>query len=259
MRPTPGAPATIPARRDDRRFPGRPCGEPNAAAGAQSPWMQAVMADRGAHPVKWLRGLALSLERLAAQGVMGGAVRGAADELRSGMPDNLDGQVRALLQEGLTVLEQLMAEAARSRDSPLGTWSRTTAEGAVRGAVEEFRRLVPEMQPTTQELLGRVKQFLDRSAAEAEERAQVIHAPGDRVRIAAAGAVVGATEQLGVVLPQLAAPAAEFAARVGRGFVQGSTEEVGRQVRLAGRSPLARAVLVGGAIVAAVLLAVRRR
>ena len=217
------------------------------------------MADRGAHPVKWLRGLALSLERLAAQGVMGGAVRGAADELRSGMPDNLDGQVRALLQEGLTVLEQLMAEAARSRDSPLGTWSRTTAEGAVRGAVEEFRRLVPEMQPTTQELLGRVKQFLDRSAAEAEERAQVIHAPGDRVRIAAAGAVVGATEQLGVVLPQLAAPAAEFAARVGRGFVQGSTEEVGRQVRLAGRSPLARAVLVGGAIVAAVLLAVRRR
>jgi hypothetical protein len=221
--------------------------------------MQAAMADRGAHPVEWLRGLALSLERLAAQGVASGAVRGAADELRAGMPDDVDAQVRTLLQEGLTVLEQLVGEAARSRVSPLGTWSRTTAEGAVRGAVEELRRLVPEMQPTTQELLLRMKQFLERSAAESEERARLIHAPGDRVRIAAVAAVAGATEQLGVALPQLAAPTAEFAARVGRGFVRGSTEEVGRQLRLAGRSPLVRAVLAGGAIVAAVLLAVRSR
>jgi hypothetical protein len=221
--------------------------------------MQAGMADRGAHPFEWLRGLALSLERLAAQGVASGAVRGAADELKAGVPDDLDAQVRTLLQQGLTVLERLVDEAARSRGSPLGTWSRTTAEGAVRGAVEELRRLVPEMQPTTQELLVRVKQFLERSAAESEERAQVIHAPGDRVRIAAAGAVAGATEQLGVALPQLGAPAAEFAARVGRGFVRGGTEEVGRQIRLAGRSPLVRAVLAGSAIVAAAVLAVRRR
>jgi hypothetical protein len=216
------------------------------------------MANRGGHPVEWLRGLALSLERLAAQGVASGAVRGAADELRAGVPDDLDAQVRAVLQDGLTVLQRLVAEAARARSSPLETWSRTTAEGAVHGAVEEFRRLVPELQPTTQELLLRVRAWLDRAAAEHEERARVIRAPGDRMRIAAAGAVAGATEQLGVALPQLGAPAAEFAARVGRGFVRGAADELGRQLQVAGRSPLVRAVLAGGAIMAA-LLAVRRR
>jgi hypothetical protein len=217
-----------------------------------------AMADRSAHPFEWLRGLALSLERLAAQGVASGAVRGAADELRAGVPDDLDAQVRALLQEGLTVLERLVGEAARSKGSPLGTWSRTTAEGAVRGAVEEVRRLVPDLQPTTQEIFARVNLWLDRSASEAAARAQEIRVPGDRMRIAAAGAVAGATEQLGVALPQLGAPAAEFAARVGRGFVRGAADELGRQLQVAGRSPLVRAVLAGGAIVAA-LLAVRRR
>lgn len=216
------------------------------------------MSNRGAHPVEWLRDLALSLERLAAQGVASGAVRGAADELRAGFPDDLDAQVRALLQDGLTVLGRLAGEAARSRTSPLGTWSRATAEGAVRGAVEEFRRLVPDMQPTTKELLGRVKLWLDRSASEAAARAQEIRAPGDRARIATAGAIAGATERLGVALPLLAEPAAEFASRLGRGFVRGAAEEVGRQIQLAARTPLVRAVAAGGAVVA-VLLAVRRR
>jgi hypothetical protein len=219
--------------------------------------MQA-MADRGAHPVEWLRGFALSLERLAVQGVAGGAVRGAADELRAGVSQDLDAQVRTLLHEGLTVLERLVADAARSRASPLGAWSRSTAEGAVRGAVEELRRLVPELQPATQELLARVRRWLDRSALEAEARTQEIRAPGDRARIAAAGAVAGATDQLAVALPELATPATDFAARVGRGFVRGAAEEMGRQVRVAGRSPVVRAVVAGGAILA-VLLAVKRR
>lgn len=187
------------------------------------------MADRGGHPVEWLRGIALSLERLAAQGVASGAVRGAADELRDGLPE-----------------------------LPLETWSRSAAEGAVRGAVEEIRRLVPEMQPATQGLLERLKLWLDGSASEAAAHTQEMRAPGDRMRIAAAGAVSGAVEQLSVALPQLGFPAAEFASRVGRGFVRGSAEEVARQLRSAGRSPLLRAVGAGVAIVA-VLLAVRRR
>jgi hypothetical protein len=218
------------------------------------------MTDRGGHPVEWLRGIALALERLAVQGVASGAVRGAADELRAGLPDELDARVRALLADGLTALERLAAEAAGPQDvgSRLGAWSRAAAEGAMRGAVEELRRLTPELRPTTQEVLTRVKLWLDRSAAEAAIRARVIREPGDQMRIAAQGAVAGATEQLSVALPQLAEPAAELAARVGRGFVRGTAEELGRQLRLAGRSPLVRAVAAGGAIVA-VLLAARRR
>jgi hypothetical protein len=222
------------------------------------------MTDRGTHPVEWLRGLALSLERLAVQGVAGGAVRGAADELRAGVPDDLDTRLRALLQDALVVLERLASDAAREEASPPGTWSRLAAAGAVRGAVEELRRLVPDMQPTTAELLARAKRWLDRSAVEAEARAQLIHAPGDRARIAAAGAVAGATEQLGVALPALAGPAAGFAARVGSGFARGVAEEVARQLHSAARTPLARGLLAGGAVVMggvllAALVTVKRR
>ena len=185
-------------------------------------------------------------------------MRGATEELRAGVPEDLDAQVRSLLQDGLTVLQRLVADAARSRASPLETWSRTTAEGVVRGAVEEARRLIPEMRPMTQELLQQIKLWLDRSAAEAAERAQVIHAPGDRARIAAGGAVTGVTEQLTVALPRLAEPSAEFASRVGRGFVRGAAEEVGRQARVAARTPAVRAGVAGAAALA-VLLAVRGR
>jgi hypothetical protein len=216
------------------------------------------MSNRGSNPVEWLRGVALSLERLAAQGVASGAVRGAADELRAGIPDDLDAQVRAVLQGGLAILGRLADEAARSGTSPLEAWSRAAAGGALRGAVEEARRLVPEMQPTTHELLARVRLWLERSASEAEARAQEIRAPGDRARIAAAGAIAGATERLAVALPALADPAADFASQVGRGFVRGAAEEVSRQVRLVARSPLARAVAAAGAVVA-VLFAARGR
>jgi hypothetical protein len=154
------------------------------------------MSGRGANPVEWLRGLALSIERLAARGVASGAVRGAADELRAGLLDDLDAQARALLRDGLVVLERLAREAAGSADGPVETWSRTAVAGAVRGAVEELRRLNPAMQPTTNELLRCMKLWLDRAAAEAEVRAQVIHAPGavsavvDRIRLAVVVAIV---------------------------------------------------------------------
>jgi hypothetical protein len=215
------------------------------------------MPVRGAHPVEWLRDLAVSLERLAVEGVASGAVRGATDELRAGLPDDADEHLRTLLRDGLAVLERFLAEAAGSGTSPLAAWSRATAEGAVRGAVEELRRLAPELRPTTQEVLVRLKLWLDRSAAEAAARSQVIHSPGDRMRIAAAGATAGAAEELSAVLPQLATPAAEFASSVGRGFVRGAAGELGHQVRLAARSPLLLAMAAGGAVLA-LLLAWRR-
>jgi hypothetical protein len=217
-----------------------------------------AMASGDLHPSDWLRELALSVERFVAQGVAGGAVRGAAEELGAGVPDHFAGHLRSLLQDGLAILERLASEAAGSSGSPLATTSHAVAEGAVRGAVEEFRRLVPELQPATKEVLARVKVFLERSTLEAELRAQEIRAPGERMRIAAASAVAGATGQLSTSLPILAEPAADAALRVGRALVQGTAVEVRRQVQLALRHPLLRALLVGGAG-AAVLLVMRRR
>jgi hypothetical protein len=223
------------------------------------------MPDRGTHPVDWLRGLALSLERLAAQGVASGAVRGATDELRARMPEDLDARVRAVLLDALTVLGRLTAEAASAEAPPFAAWSRTAAEGAVRGAVEELRRLQPEMEPTNRELIAHVRRWLERSQVEADERVQALRAPGVIARLAASGAVAGAAEQLRTALPQLAAPAGEFASRVGRDVVRGAAEELGRQVRVAARNPVVRAVVACGAAVVAsgaavaVLLAVRRR
>lgn len=216
------------------------------------------MADRSVHPVDWLRGIALSIERLAVEGVASGAVRGAADELRSGLPEDLGARLRAVLQHALTVLDRSLGEAAQANAPPLETWARATAEGAIRGALEEYRRLVPEMQPTTQELLARVRLWLEHSATAAEARAQEIRAPGDRARILAAGAIAGAAEQLTDALPRLAEPTAQLASRVGRELLRGTAEELGRQLRSAARSRTVRALGFGGAIVVA-LCALRRR
>jgi hypothetical protein len=226
------------------------------------------MAERGTHPVDWLRGLALSLERLAAQGVASGAVRGATQEIRAGVPEDLDVQLRALIQDALTVVGRLVGEAAKTRTSPLESWSRTAAEGAVRGAIEETRRLVPEMRPMNQELFARLKLWLDHSQTESAARTQAIHSPGEIARTAAQGAVAGVTDQLSAALPALATPAAEFASRVGRGAVRGVAEELGQQARelgrrtrVAARSPVGRAVFACGAALtalAAVLVVARR-
>jgi hypothetical protein len=216
------------------------------------------MPDREGRSVEWLRGLLLSLERLATEGVAGGAVRGAAAELRAGLPRGTDAQARALLKDAIKLLERLVHDAAASRTSPLEAWSRTVARGPLRGAVEEARRLIPDMQPTTRDLLIRLRLLLERTAAERAERTEGIRALGDRSRLIAAGALDGAMEQLAVHLPQLAVSSGEVASRVGNGIVRGAAEELGRQLRVAGRSPLVRTIAVGGAIVA-VLLAVRRR
>jgi hypothetical protein len=198
------------------------------------------MPERGTHPVDWLRGIALSLERLAAQGVAGGVVRGASEQLRAEIPEGLDAQIRKLVG--------------------------SAAEGVMRGAVEEARRLVPELRPTTQDLLIRVKCWLDRSEAEAAARAKAIHAPGEIARVTAAGAVAGAADQLGVALPALTRPAADLAEHVGRAAVRGVAEELGRQARAAARNPAFRLVAGGAAvagtmagILAVLLLATRRR
>jgi hypothetical protein len=221
------------------------------------PWRSAAISHGGAHPLEWLRGFALSVERLAAQGVASGALRGAADELRAGLPDDVSARVRTLLESGLTTLEHAVAAAAETSSTP-GSWSQATAEAVVRGTVEEFRRLIPELRPTTREVLERVKTWLERSASEAAARAQEIRAPGDRARIAAAGAISGALEKLSEELPRLAQPAADLAEQVGRALVRGSADELSQRMQRVGRSPLFRMAIAGGAVLV-VLFAARRR
>jgi hypothetical protein len=218
------------------------------------------MSEHGTRPVEWLRALALAAERLAARGVAGGAVRGAADELAAELPDDVQAQVRTLIQEGLVVVERLVEEAGRPDSSLLGTWSQTAATGAVRGAVEELRRLVPEMRPMNQQLLRAVTSWLERTSSESAVRAEEIRVPGSRARVKAAGAIAGAVEQLNAALPALAAPAAEFASLVGRGVMRGASEELGRQLRLV-RAPRVRKAVTATAVVLVVLVlaATRRR
>jgi hypothetical protein len=216
------------------------------------------MSDRDPHPVAWLRELALSLERLAAQGVASGAVRGAAEELKAGVPE-AEAQVRTLIPLVFRLLERLAEEGARPGASPIGAWSRSAAVGATQGAVEEFRRLVPEMRPMNQELFRRARLWLERTEEEAAARVRAIRDPGDLARVAAAGAIQGATEQLRSTLPALAEPASDVAAAIGRGVVRGAAEEVSLQARRAARSPVLRAVLAGGAALAIVAVSVARR
>ena len=215
------------------------------------------MPDRGGNR-EWLRSFALALERLAAEGIAGGAVRGAADELRAGLRDGLDDHGRALLAEGLSVVERFVRETSTSPTPAVETWTEAAARGATRGLIEEFRRLIPEMRPMTQELFTQVRHWLDGTAAEAAAHASEVYTLSDRARVAAAGAIAGAAEQLHAVLPALAGPAGEFAAKVGGGFVRGAADETRRRVKLAGRDPRLRLAALGGAFVA-VLLVLRRR
>jgi hypothetical protein len=171
-------------------------------------------------PVELLRQLTLSIERLAAQGIASGAVRGATEELRAGLPE-LDGQVQAVFQDVLALLERMAHEAAERPSRPSEEWSSLIAQGAVRGAVEQLRRSLPGLNVFSSEVMARLNVLLEQSARVAANREAEIRTPGTRARLAAAGAVQGALGQLHDSMPQLAPVAAEFSSQVGRGLVEG--------------------------------------
>jgi len=171
-------------------------------------------------PVELLRQLTVSAGRLATEGIASGAVRGATEELRAGLPE-LDGQFQELLRDVLAILGRMAHEASERPAWQPGAWARVIAEEAVQGALGEFRRSTPGWTTLSQELLARVNQWLERSAEVATSRQAEIRMPGDRARIMATGAVQGALEQLHVSMPQLAPEVAGLASQVGRGFVEG--------------------------------------
>lgn len=187
---------------------------------ARAGWERVMSKESRLSPVELLRQLTLSAGRLATEGIASGAVRGATEELRAGLPE-LDGQLQDLLRDVLAILGRMAHEAAERPAGQPGARARVIAEEVVRGALGEFRRSTPGWSALSQELLERVNQWLERSAEVAASRQLEIRRPGDRARMMATGAVEGALEQLHVSMPQLAPEVAGLASQVGRGFVEG--------------------------------------
>jgi hypothetical protein len=183
-------------------------------------------------PVEGLRNLALALERLAAREAASGAVRGAADGLRKELP-KLDGQVRALLTDALTLLGRLVQEAAERERLAPGDAAHTLATAATRGALEVLER---EWRDGGLPLHGFVERFnslLDEVVEFAHSRTDEIRSPVDRAQALSRGMVTAAVEQLRESLPALAEDArklaprgVEVARKVGRGLVEGASSRL---------------------------------
>lgn len=178
-------------------------------------------------PVETLRQLALSLERLAAREAATGLVRGTAEGLREELPE-LDGQLRALLKDALTVLGRMAREAAEREKVDPGATAHTLASSAMQGAIEVLEREWQNGGMPLHAFLERLNRLLDGVADFALSRADEIRTPGERARSMAEGVVQAATEQLHESIPALAqdlralAPlGAEVASHVGRGLVEG--------------------------------------
>ena len=178
-------------------------------------------------PVQSLRALALTLERLAAREAVSGAVSGVAEGLRKEAPE-LDGQLRTLLQDLLTVLGRLAHEAAeREHLSPSDT-AQAMAGAAMQGALDVLEREWQDGGMPLQAFVERLNRVLDGVMEFAFSRADEIRAPGDRAAEMTRGVMKAAVEQLNDSLPVFADEARklipygeEVAEKVGRGVVAG--------------------------------------
>ncbi|NMO16143.1 hypothetical protein HPC49_10730 [Pyxidicoccus fallax] len=183
--------------------------------------------DQRAGPIEALRNLTLKLERLAVREAMSGAVSGAAEGVRKEVPE-LDGQIRALAQDALTVLARLVHDAAEREQAGAGATAHTLAAAAMQGALEVVER---QWRSGGMPLLGfiaRVNHLFDEVVEFARSRTDEIRSPGDRAGAMAQGVVKVTVEELQEAVPRLAESARclaplgqEMAAKVGRGFVEG--------------------------------------
>ncbi|MET0402410.1 MAG: hypothetical protein ABW123_08395 [Cystobacter sp.] len=180
-----------------------------------------------AGPVELLRHLALSLERLVVQEAASGLVRGAADGLREEVPE-IDGQLRAILQDALTVLGRLVHEAAERERVDPGEATRVLAASAMQGMLEV---LEAEWQDGGMPLHGfvqRLNLLLDGVIDFAHSRSEEIRTPRERARAITEAIVDAAVERLHSSVPRFAeemrvlAPlGSEVAELTGRGLVTG--------------------------------------
>ncbi|MGA9525814.1 MAG: hypothetical protein WBV82_30425 [Myxococcaceae bacterium] len=178
-----------------------------------------------------LRHLALSLERLLAEGIASGAVRGTADELHL---EGLDDELRSMADDLLVLLRRLAEGAVAHPAFPPESWTERAAIGAVRGGVEELKRSLPLVNEAVGDILVRLGRWLDEASEEAKLRKEQDLAPGYRMRAASSGAVEGAIGQLEASLPILARFASTFASSAGRGFVEGATAAIGENLASGG-------------------------
>ncbi|MFL5346400.1 MAG: hypothetical protein ACJ8AT_16555 [Hyalangium sp.] len=174
-----------------------------------------------------LRNLALSLERLAASEAASGAVRGAADGLRKELPA-LDGQLRTLVQDALTVLGRLAHEAAEHERVEPGAAAHTLAAAAMRGALKVLEEEWRDGGLPLRAFIRNLDHLFDVVVEFAHSRTREILEPGERARRMVQGLVQEASAQLHTALPTLAEDArvlaplgTEVASRVGQGLVEG--------------------------------------
>jgi hypothetical protein len=183
--------------------------------------------ERRAGPVESLRNLALALERLAAREAVRGAVSGAADGLRHEIPE-LDGQLRGIIQDALTVLGRMVHEAAEREQQEPGAAARTLAASAMQGALDVLEAEWQDGGMPFHGFLARINRLLDEVVEFAHSRTDEIRAPADRAGAIARGVVQAASEELLEAVPKLAEDARclaplgeEVATKVGRGLVTG--------------------------------------
>jgi hypothetical protein len=182
---------------------------------------------RHAGPVEALRNLALSLERLAASEAASSVVRGAAEGLRKELPE-VEGQLRPLLQDVLTILGRLAHEAAEREQVDPGAAAQTLASGAMQGALDVLEREWQDGGMPLHAFMERINRLLDEVVEYAHSRTDEIRTPRERAEAMARGLVRATTEELREAVPGfvedargLAPLGAEVASKVGRGLVEG--------------------------------------
>jgi hypothetical protein len=187
-----------------------------------------MASERRVGPVEVLRNLALSIERLAAREAATGVVRGAAEGLREELPEPIEGQLRALLQDALTVLGRMAHEAAERERVDPGAAAHTLAASAMKGAIEVLEQEWQNGGMPLHAFIDRLNRLFDGLVEFARSRTDEIRAPGHRAQAMAEGVVQAATQQLHEAVPgltedlrSLAPIGAEIASQIGRGLVAG--------------------------------------
>lgn len=219
-----------------------------------------------AGPVEVLRNLALSLERMAAREAASSVMRGAAEGIREELPDELERQLHALLQDALTVLGRMAHEAAEREPVEPGATAHTLAAAAMQGVVEVLEREWQDGGMPFHALVERINRLLDEIIAFARSRTDEIRTPGERAQAMAEGMVRAAVRELHESLPGLKSKFREDGAllgslfeQAGRGMARGlaaglreelaSSKAVGASLEeLAGRSAAAVVRGAGGAL-----------
>ncbi|HZH12884.1 MAG TPA: hypothetical protein VE057_00830 [Archangium sp.] len=183
--------------------------------------------ERRLGPVEMLRNLAVSLERLAAHEAASSVVRGTADGLRQEMPE-LEGQLRALLQDTLTVLGRLAHEAAERQQVDPAAAARAMAASVTQGLLEVLEREWQDGGLPLHSFVERLNRLLDGVADFTHFRAEELRTPRERAQAITETMVRTVVQQLreevpafGEELRAMAPVGEELASKVGRGLIAG--------------------------------------